>query len=141
MRFVLAGIVLIAATACTKSCPEIGCVPSISISYSAPITTTYRLKVSVQGNDYPSIDCPASAAPPLQSAITCDESKFTVQGPELFLGSTPPSQIAVQVGDISNNAGALVTNREVSAHTAGSINGDGCDMNCYRAEGTLDLSP
>jgi hypothetical protein len=141
MRFIaLALLLIIGGSGCAKTCSEIGCVPVISVLYSSPINGTYCLHVSTLGTTYGPIDCPSTDGPKtLESGIRCSAEGFSIQGPDLFRGSDPPSEIAIQIHDLSSGTQVLTTSQELTARVSGSLNA-GCDMNCYRAEGSLVIS-
>jgi hypothetical protein len=142
LRYAVDCAVVFVATAlggCNRACPEIACVPIISVAYSGQVDGAYDLAVSVLGHDYGTITCPQNIAPPLGSAVTCDSSGFTVQGPELFDGANPPNTIAIDVRSLSASTITVDGIKSVTASVSSSLNGNGCEMNCYRAAGTLDV--
>jgi hypothetical protein len=143
MRLVfLVLVVVVSGGACSKPCLEVGCIPKISVTYSSPIAGAYRLQVAVFGVVYPAIDCPRLDGPmTAESGVGCDALGFSVQGKELFRGMDPPSEITVQVDEISSKDGAIAAAALVTTRLSGSVNGDGCDMDCFRAQGVLTILP
>lgn len=139
MRCLRGALLLLAVFSCQKPCPEIGCVPTISIAYDAPINSPYHIEVKVLGNSY-SAECPKDRTSPVESLISCNSSGFVVQGSELFLGSNPPGHVTVTISTLATSAGNIVSPVDLDAEVTGTVNGDGCEMNCFRAAGTLALS-
>jgi len=134
-------LVAICVSGCSKTCADIGCVPVISISFSSPIDGAYRLQVSALGTAYAPMECPkTNNPPPGETRVSCSAAGFSIEGPDLFRGSDPPSEIAIQVEDLSSGTQVLAVSQTVKARVSGSLN-PGCDMDCYRAQGALATSP
>jgi hypothetical protein len=132
-----AALALVAS--CERHCPEILCVPVISVSYSTPIAGNYTVELSVLDSTPSVTECPKAHASVAASEVACSAAGLTIQGSELFLGPNPPAAVGVAVSRLTVSARDIVSNAIVNARVNGSANGDGCRMNCYRASGELTL--
>lgn len=138
----LSSLVSVISLGCSKTCSEIGCVPIISVSYASSISGAYRLQVSALDATFGPIDCPRTDGPTtLESGLGCNADGFSLQGRELFRGSNPPAQISVKIDELSSPSVTIPAGTMVTTQVTGSLNGDGCDMNCFRAQGVVATSP
>ena len=132
----------LATSSCSgRGCPDIGCVPQVSVVFDVPVSGAYTIKATVFDNTYGPLNCPGTSVGTAKSGISCDSSGILIQGQELFRGSHPSEQIVVQIDEFAHVGAAIDSPQSVLTNLTGSANGDGCEMNCYRAQGTFVTEP
>jgi hypothetical protein len=140
-RYVIAVAGLLSAIgSCEPPCPEIGCVPNISISFSSPISGGYLATIVVADHHFEG-QCPRSTPTAVVSGMNCDANGITVQGMELFQNGQG-QMVPIVVEQLSQaGVSAVSVPADLSATISGSFNGSQCAENCYRASVTLPIVP
>jgi hypothetical protein len=122
--------VALAPSCSSSSCPTIGCVPRVELTYARPLASAYQLSVSYRGQTF-SASCPMKTANIglMPQIDTCDATGLVVTGVDLGHGDNRTVDLTVSV-----DGGAPVP---VTASLMDIANSRSCDVVCFNHVGQV----
>jgi hypothetical protein len=109
-------------------CPEVACLPEVTLAYRQPVEAPYHLTVSLRGVVFED-DCPLVRPYPTIGIQSCSAEGLVVRGVDLGQGSNEVVYLTV-----STQPGESVS---VTAGLDRILNSRDCDQVCYQHSGSV----
>jgi hypothetical protein len=120
------------AAGCVRNgvCPNIGCSPTIALTYDTPLAGPYTVSVVVHGMTFSST-CPPTANATSPGIARCDQLGLEISGVDLGHGGNQSVPVAVSIDGAPPIA--------VAAELGSIQNSRDCDVVCYEHAGVVKL--